>query len=100
MATFISNHINEINSLQDIKTFVEVKGSPIDENGKYINAPPVFTNTSGLPMHADILYDAPTIKGEPNTAHRIYANKLAKKVKYFHDPTPLQESWSGEKLNY
>lgn len=100
MATFLSNHIDEINSLSDIKTSVEVKGSPINEEGEYINSTPVYTDTPGLPLHADIIYDAPTIRGEPNAEHRIYANKLAKKVRYFHDPTPSKENWSGEKLKY
>lgn len=100
MATFLNSHISEINSLPDIKTFVEVKGTPINEQGEYITTLPIFTNTPGLPMHADILYDIPTIKGEPNTEHRIYANKLAKKVKYLHDPTPTENNWRGEKLNY
>ena len=103
IATFYNYHIAEIyKCLDDIdKIEVHIKGTPINEINQYIEHPPVYKKAKGLPMHADMVYEIPIVKGEPNTKHRKFANHLAKISKYFNDPTPETHfSWSGEKLNW
>jgi hypothetical protein len=82
-----------------IRILVEVKGTPIDSNNNYVEKPPVYTNSLGLPMHSDMLYETPFIKGEPNTKHRIFADKLAKIVNYFPDNDIESSVWEGERFS-
>jgi hypothetical protein len=72
---------------------VEVRGTPINSTGEYVKLPPVFIKDPGLPMHADILYSEPLLKGVPATKHRALANQLAKLAIFHRDPTPLSENW-------
>jgi hypothetical protein len=102
IATFYKYHVNEI--LESIsnndKIEVRINATPLDRKGNYIQGHPVYKNSGGLPMHADMVYETPIVKGEPQTRHRIFANNLAKISNYFNDPFPDSTSWSGEKLNW
>jgi len=102
MATFHMFHINEIKNIIPIneRIDVEVNGTPLDANDKYIDSPPVYTNMPGTPMHADLVYEFPIVKGQPQTKHRKYASLLAKISNYFNDPTPESSVWLGEKLKW
>jgi hypothetical protein len=102
MATFHCCHISEIiqETSDSDKTHVVLNGTPIDENNNYINIPPVFVDSPGLPMHADLIYDTPTQRGVPNTKHRQFASKLAKLSNYFDDPSPATINWSGLQLTW
>ncbi|HEY1018438.1 MAG TPA: hypothetical protein VGE25_05540 [Sediminibacterium sp.] len=102
LATFCAFHPKEVfdSIIPAERIKVEIKGTPIDENGVYISTPPVYKKSRGLPMHADMLYETPLVKGAPQTKHRQFANKLAKVSNYFHDPKPNSQKWSGEKLKW
>jgi len=102
IATFYKYHINEIyeSISNNDKIEVQINGTPIDQEGNYIERPPVYKNSRGLPMHADMIYETPVVKGEPQTRHRIFANNLAKISNYFNDPLPESTLWPGGKLNW
>lgn len=102
IATFNNYNIEEIyRTLDDIdKIEVRIIGTPINEINEYIQNPPVYKKAKGLPMHADMVYGIPIVKGEPNTRHRKFANHLAKISNYFNDPYPESVSWDGEKLGW
>jgi hypothetical protein len=100
MSTFLKYHVQEtINNIPiSERISVEVVGSPMDDNQRYINNPPVFTNDPGLPMHADLIYEIPVFKGVPSTLHRKFASELVKQSNYFNDPNVNSPTWLGEKL--
>lgn len=102
LATFHPYHLDTIyKDLQESdKILVIVKATPIDKEGNYIIKGPVLRNSSGLPMHADMLYDTPIIKGEPQTKHRKFASQLAKICTYFKDPMPESNGWTGVRLEW
>jgi hypothetical protein len=101
LGLFLAKHVYEINQESDVEIDVKVEGTPIDHKGNYISIPPVFVSDSGLPMHADIIYSEPTVRGEPAIKHRVFASKLAKIAKYFPDPNPFSDKWdSGDNLRW
>ncbi len=102
MATFQVLHVATIvkETSQTEKIDVEIKGTPIDEYQNYIYTPPVFIDAPGLPMHADMIYETPMIKGVPQTKHRQFASKLAKISNYFEDPYPKNSGWRGPALTW
>jgi hypothetical protein len=102
IATFFMFHVEEIKNTIVVAERVEVtvKGTPLDDKGNYITTPPVYKKNPGTPMHADLVYESPILKGQPNTKHRKFASKLAKKANYFSDPYPMSSRWQGEKLKW
>ena len=99
LATFYFFQIDEINPNPAIAINPYVAGTPIDENGNYIKTPPVFVTTPGLPMHADLVYPLPTIKGSVNTENRQFAQNILKKALYHNDPFPdVNDKWLGNPL--
>lgn len=100
MATILAKHINDVVIDTGNLINVIIKGTPIDSNSQYVDTPPVFVNSKGLPMHADIIYEEPLIKGEPNTKHRKVAKKLASIANYFSDNNPESDNWSGIPLRW
>jgi hypothetical protein len=101
MATFHNFHILRLNNDGgELDAKSEVVASPIDNEGKYIASPPVFAYSSGLPMHADLLYEKPFTKGEVQTSYRKYASKLAKLANYYADPNPTSADWQGDRLSW
>jgi hypothetical protein len=100
LATFRACHINQINEETDPEARTEIKATPLNKDNKPISRPPVFVNDPGLPMHADLLYQVPFVKGEVYTSYRAYASKLVKLANYFNDPSPGTQNWKGEKLSW
>ncbi len=99
LATFFCCQVNEINADSLITIKPILKGSPIDQYEKYIELPPVFTSTPGLPMHADLIYPYPAVKGKVNTSYRLFAQQMIKKANFHEDPNPgLNGKWLGPKL--
>jgi hypothetical protein len=86
--------------VSDPETRAAIKATPLDKDNKQIVGPPVFMNDPGLPMHADLLYQVPFVKGEVYTAYRAYASKLVKLANYYNDPSPKTQNWNGEKLSW
>jgi hypothetical protein len=100
LATFCHYHIEIINNQPANITRTEILGTPIDGNGNYIYRSPIFYDTIGLPMHADLLYEQPMIKGAVNTNYRKYASQIVKIANYFKDPFPQMENWKGDKITW
>jgi hypothetical protein len=98
LATFLHFHIFNLNKLEDIEITAEIKATPIDCKNNYRTDTPIFIDDLGLPMHADLLYASPIIKGEPQTKHRKYAQKLSKIAYFIKDVNPLSEKWENEKI--
>jgi len=53
-----------------------------------------------LPMHADLVYDEPMVKGEPATSHRQYPRELLKVAKFKEDIMPDTDKWQEEEFNF
>jgi len=100
LAIFKAIHVKEVNNIAGLNCRVELVGSPMDENNHYRNSSLVFSNDPGLPMHSDLLYDTPMIKGEVASKFRKYASELVKRLNYFPDPAPARLSWEGPKLKW
>ncbi len=77
---------------------VSTVGTPLDEVQKLIEEDPVYTDTPGVPMHADIFYSHKNGDEEPQTILRLMANTILASSKYFKDPAPVVKGWSGDKL--
>ncbi len=88
LATFHSFHVDEINGTEASSFKVELKATPLNEKGEYIDNAPVLIDSAGLPMHADLLYPSPLTKGQPATAHRKFAEQLAKIANFYLDSNP------------
>lgn len=99
LATFKAIHVIEASNKINNGLTAQVKGTPIDSKGNYIEKKPVFETDLGLPMHADLLYSEVLIRREPNTKHREIANALLKTAKYFPDPNVHSHIWEGKSLN-
>ncbi len=96
IATFINNHINILNDDLSLSIKANTKASPIDENNNYRIDNPIYKTDSGLPMHADLIYAEKLIKGEPNTKHREYAEKLSKIAYFIKDEDVENNKWTNE----
>lgn len=62
----------------------------------------ISTPLEDAPMHADVLYANLTYNFENKTfpfQMRAIAKWLAKTVKYFPDPNPLEPDWKGAELS-
>lgn len=98
LATFLHLHIFDLNKLKEIEITTEIKATPIDGENNYRTDSPIYIDDLGLPMHADLIYALPIIKGEPQTKHRKYAQKLAKIAYFIKDKNPSIEKWVSEKI--
>lgn len=98
LATFYHYNVKEVNLHLPEHDHVQVLGTPIDENGNYVQLLTVFVNAKGLPMHADMVYNKPITKGEVSTSYRMYASKLLQLAKYYSDPYPDSDYWQGNQL--
>lgn len=101
MATFLSKHIKEINDRVD-SINAETKATPLDKDNNYITNTRVYISTPGLPAHASIIYEniyeRPVVKGEPQTAHREFANQIKGIANYFEDTDVENSKWTGQPL--
>lgn len=99
MATFLARHVDETNRDND-NVSLAVKATPIDEHGQYVEEGlEVFSESPGLPMHADLLYSVPApIQGQPSTIHRMMADRLLKIACFFLDESPDSDNWEGPQL--
>lgn len=101
---FIAIHLLEINQMPDIKVEAEMLFSPINENNDYavITNKKIYISGPGIPMHAEILYNKEIDPDEPNTAHRLYADKLVEITKnsVFIDKNPSEANWSQEEIRW
>lgn len=98
LATFLHLHIFDLNKLEEIEITTIIKASPIDNDNNYRTDSPIYIDDLGLPMHADLLYEYPILKGEPQTKHRKYAQKLAKLAYFIKDKNPSTVKWENEKI--
>jgi len=82
---------------------VKVIASPLDEANKPLADDASLTTTDpGLPMHADLLYSMPTVRGIPvSPALKVAARYLANPARsiYYADPQPETEGWQGGPLS-
>lgn len=98
LATFKAARVTKASLIDNNELLVSIKGTPIDGEGNYIQTKPVFVDDKVLPMHADMLYSEPIIKGEPNSKHRAIANELLKIANYFPYPNINSDEWEGDLL--
>lgn len=98
VATFIHKHIDLINSTFDAEFKVFINATPLDTNNNYRKDFPVFISDKGLPMHSDLVYNTPVVRGEPNTLHRAFADKLCKVAYLLKDQHPSSDKWENEKI--
>lgn len=98
LAVFKACHVTDASVVSNKGVKVAVLGTPMNKDFEYIYSKPVYVGDVGLPMHADMLFSKPIIKGEPNTEHREIANQLLKVVRYFPDPNVESLIWEGDKL--
>lgn len=111
---FTIHHINEVCKddsalkLQDIKIIpndpvVVVHGTPMDDSKprpKYVlEKIKVYTDTPGLPMHADLIFNFPRPqKGIPNNPINKLAKAILKKTVPKLDFSPDPNVWNGGEL--
>jgi hypothetical protein len=79
---------------------VSVMFSPLDEHQNRITEK-VFTDTLGLPMHADIVYSFETIEGKtlPQEIRKL-ADLIVKRAKCYIDTKPEELLWHGENISF
>lgn len=101
LAALKPEDIYEINSLykkeledSEILVSCNVKSSPLDQNGNELRHP-VYDETPGLPMHADLIYNI-NRNQEVETCLREYAKKLIDKVQFIPDNHPEEDNWVEE----
>jgi len=94
LAALKKNHIEQMNSEQ-VGIEANIVYSPIDSDNNYMDKSiDVYTNTPGIPMHADIVYSQEMKKGEVNTPFRKYAKGLIKLVNFVKDTDPDSKEWT------
>lgn len=110
---FTSNQLEEVCSDEaasalESKKIIEsdpvvvVHGTPMDDSNpnQYI-APEVvvYTDTPGLPMHADLIYNFPRPeKGIPNNPINMLAKAILEKASHKYDPSLDPKVWEGDAL--
>lgn len=100
LATFLANHIGLLFQTNDFQLSAILRATPLNHNREEIVDSEVYVNDVGLPMHADIIYSVPTIRGETNTNHRMIAEALLKTSNYFPDPDGNSDvnTWNGKRI--
>lgn len=80
---------------------VRVEASPLDADNRPVpaNVAP-GTADPGLPMHADLMYSTPPVKGQPNSALLLAARYLIHPARtaFYPDPRPDADGWHGPAL--
>jgi hypothetical protein len=103
-AAFMAHNIKTINELPEIKIKAQLLYTPMNMQNRYISlkSKKFYVDDSGFPMHAEIVYDIALDMDNPNTGHRLYADKLVEIVKnsVYIDPHPEALDWFGEEINY
>ncbi len=79
---------------KEIGISANLVATPLDENSNHLSNQEVHVDTPGLPMHADLLYEYPVIKGEPSNPHRQYARELLKTALFKEDKSPENDNWT------
>ncbi len=102
LATFLAQHIEEVNKNGGCHLTITLKSTPLDTSYAIISNGDVFKSDPGLPMHADLVYSQPPVKGQVSTNHRMVADLILKISNYFPDPEGNAEStvWKGKKLSW
>lgn len=82
---------------------VVVRGTPMDDSNprpKYVpEGIEVYTDTPGLPMHADLVYNFPKPeKGKPNNPINMLAKAILAKSILKLDSSQDPKKWGGEEL--
>lgn len=100
LAIFLIKNINALVDKHNLQDSVYMRFSPLQDDYKTpVTERPVYTNFSGLPMHADIYYDGEFIPGKPQTKYRSFVRELATGFSYYmEDPFPKEAGWLGAKL--
>ncbi len=97
LGAFQSKQIDILNKKkEEIGVSANLVSTPLGNDYKPVNDQQVYTNTPGLPMHADLLYDRPVVKGEPSNSHRKYARELLKVAQFKEDKSPDANEWMEE----
>ncbi len=99
IAVFIARHVKEINDDEQTNISIELIATPLNPNKEMIpEQEEIFMDTSGLPMHADMIYERPLQKGIPATEHRIVASMLLKKATFYIEKFIESSTWDGSDL--
>lgn len=101
LGAFQAKQINNLNrKSEEIGITAQLVCSPLDEDGNTLNKNEIYTDTPGLPMHSDLLYDYPVEKGQPSNPHRQYARELLKVSQYKEDTLPDLDEWTEGNFNF
>lgn len=101
MCVILARHIREVRESNKVDISVEIKSTPLDrEKNRIPNNEDIFTNTPGIPAHADILYEFPVKEGEPWTKHRAFANELLKLSTLYLDANVNGNEWTDQELEW
>ena len=101
LGAILSKHIDLLNKKkEEIGITAKLVATPLNESFNIINNIEVYTDTPGLPMHADLVYDEPMVKGEPATSHRQYARELLKVAKFKEDIMPDTDKWQEKEFSF
>lgn len=99
IAVFLARHVQQINDSEQTTISIELIATPLNPNKEMIpEQEEIFMNTSGLPMHADMIYERPLKKGIPATEHQIVASMLLKKATFYIDKFIESSTWNGSDL--
>lgn len=81
---------------------VTIEYAPISDKNEYISdGIDVYSDDTGLPMHADLVYNTKAKINEVQTQMRKFANELIKVAKVQKDEEQSQQEWTmGEFYNY
>ena len=101
LGAILSKHVDQLNmKREEIGIAAKLVATPLNKSFNIINNINVYTDTPGLPVHADLVYDEPMVKGEPATSHRQYARELLKVAKFKEDMMPDTDKWQEEEFNF
>ncbi len=103
-AAFIAMHISNINQLNEMTIQARVSFTPMDAANRYTELANkrIYTSDKGTPMHAEIMYNKEIEMDNPNTGHRLYADKLIEITKnsVYIDKEPLVANWHQEEIKW
>lgn len=92
LASITSKDVNEANLELDMSCLIVY--APMDKDGNYIpDYKDVYSDESGLPMHANLIYPYKMEKGKVATEARKYARRLLKLAKFEYDNNPESMTW-------
>lgn len=100
LATLLVDVMSKVNDVVNSVVKVSIVGSALNSKGEPVFGKRIYSNSPGLPMHADLLYSEPVVVGRVQTEHRLIADWMAKNSNFFLDPNPEAAVWQGSKLSY